>query len=56
MKHKPVKQSDLLKVKEGKIERKKNCPRCGEGTFLAEHKDRFYCGLCKYTEWKKVEK
>jgi len=56
VKHKPVKQSDFFKIKEGKIERNKNCPRCGEGVFLANHKDRYCCGLCKYTEWKKVEK
>ncbi|MEE9474639.1 MAG: 30S ribosomal protein S27ae [Candidatus Hydrothermarchaeaceae archaeon] len=28
------------------------CPRCGEGIFMAEHKDRFSCGGCGYTEWK----
>lgn len=29
------------------------CPRCGPGVFLAEHEDRFTCGRCKYTEFKK---
>jgi len=54
VKHRPVKQNSFFKVKEGKVEKiKKNCPRCGEGVVLAEHKDRFYCGNCKYTEWKK---
>lgn len=28
------------------------CPKCGEGTFLAEHPDRFTCGHCGYTEFK----
>lgn len=41
-------------VKEEKLERKaKACPRCGDGVFLAEHSDRFSCGSCGYTLWKK---
>ncbi|MCS7134398.1 MAG: 30S ribosomal protein S27ae [Candidatus Pacearchaeota archaeon] len=27
------------------------CPRCGPGIFLAEHKDRLFCGKCYYTEY-----
>ncbi|RZN70663.1 MAG: 30S ribosomal protein S27ae [Candidatus Methanolliviera hydrocarbonicum] len=43
----------FYKVKDGKIEGiGKICPRCGEGVFLAEHKDRFACGKCGYTEFK----
>jgi ubiquitin-small subunit ribosomal protein S27Ae len=35
---------------------KKSCPRCGPGTFLADHKTRVYCGKCHYTEFiKKTE-
>lgn len=30
-----------------------SCPRCGPGVFLGEHKNRFACGKCKYTEFKK---
>jgi len=57
MKHQKVKQSEFYKVEGGKIKRlKKSCPRCGDGYILAEHKDRWYCGKCLYTEWKKVEK
>lgn len=42
------------KVKEDKLIRlRKSCPRCGEGVFLAEHKDRLACGKCGYTEWKR---
>lgn len=29
------------------------CPRCGPGTFMADHKDRFVCGKCAYTQSKK---
>ena len=37
-----------------KVERKKKfCPRCGPGVFMAEHKDRWSCGRCGYTEWKR---
>ena len=30
----------------------KNCPKCGAGTRLAEHKDRRSCGKCGYFEKK----
>lgn len=33
------------------IIRKKMCPRCGPGIFLAETKDRIYCGKCHWTEF-----
>jgi ubiquitin-small subunit ribosomal protein S27Ae len=37
---------------EGKIARmKKDCPRCGRGVFMAEHKDRYSCGKCGFTEF-----
>ncbi len=38
------------------IRKNKSCPRCGNGVFLAEHKDRLSCGTCGYTEWKKKDK
>jgi small subunit ribosomal protein S27Ae len=31
---------------------RKNCPKCGMGIFLAEHKNRYSCGKCGYTEFK----
>jgi len=38
---------------DGKLVRKRRfCPRCGDGTFMAEHADRFACGRCGYTEFK----
>ncbi len=46
-------KKDLYTVKGDKIERKRrNCPKCGPGVFLAEHKDRNSCGKCGYTEFK----
>ncbi|MEI7826746.1 MAG: 30S ribosomal protein S27ae [Euryarchaeota archaeon] len=51
---KRVKTSELYDVNEDKVVRKRqNCPRCGEGVFLAEHKDRSSCGKCGYTQFKK---
>ncbi len=42
-----------FKVEDGKVVRlKKTCPKCGEGVYMAEHKDRWVCGRCGYTEWK----
>lgn len=39
------------------IRKKRTCPKCGDGVFLAEHKDRASCGGCGYTEFaKKKEK
>ncbi|MCS4537697.1 MAG: 30S ribosomal protein S27ae [Thaumarchaeota archaeon] len=32
---------------------KQECPRCGKGRFLAEHKNRLSCGNCGYTSFKK---
>jgi small subunit ribosomal protein S27Ae len=30
----------------------KSCPKCGAGTFLAEHSNRRSCGHCGYSESK----
>lgn len=47
------KKGSMYKIIGGKIERKRFCPKCGEGIFLADHKDRLYCGQCHYVEFKK---
>ncbi len=31
---------------------KRECPRCGKGVFMGEHKDRVACGRCGYTEFR----
>jgi small subunit ribosomal protein S27Ae len=50
-KHSSVKVSALYDSKGSELVRKrKNCPRCGPGTWLADHKGRLYCGKCGYTE------
>ena len=44
---------NLYEKKGETVERKnKSCPKCGTGTFMAKHKDRDYCGFCKYTEFR----
>ncbi len=43
----------LYRVSGESVERlKKECPRCGRGYFMAEHKDRLSCGNCGYTTFK----
>lgn len=50
-------KKDLFKVEGDKLVRtRKTCPKCGDGVFLAEHKDRLSCGACGYTEFKGGEK
>ncbi len=49
-KHENVKVHKMYKIEGGKVIRqRKSCPRCGDGTFLANHKNREYCGRCGYT-------
>lgn len=51
-KNKPTsKKYSHYKVSGDNIIRDKSCPRCGAGTFLAQHKDRLSCGKCNYTEF-----
>ncbi|HJJ72163.1 MAG TPA: 30S ribosomal protein S27ae [Methanocorpusculum sp.] len=48
------KRSDLYTVdNQGKATTTRRfCPQCGPGVFMGEHKDRFACGKCGYTEFK----
>jgi len=44
---------EIFKIEGDKIIRlRRNCPKCGDGIFLADHKDRLSCGKCGYTEFK----
>ncbi len=43
--------SSLYDVSSGAAKRKnKQCPKCGPGVFMAEHKDRVTCGKCGFME------
>ena len=46
----------LYEVSGKELKRKnRSCPKCGQGTFLAAHKNRLTCGKCGYTEFKSKE-
>ncbi len=47
-----MKKIEIFKEEGGKIMRqRRHCPKCGDGVFLAQHKDRYSCGNCGYTEF-----
>jgi len=48
----PSKRWEKYKIEGTKLIRSKTCPKCGDGIFMGEHKNRFFCGKCKYTEFK----
>lgn len=49
-----MRKRELYEVKNGRIIRKNPfCPKCGSGVFLAMHHDRYSCGKCGYTQWKR---
>jgi len=55
-KHKKIQIWNKYEVSESSIKRKgKFCPRCGNGVFLAIHKNRETCGKCGFSEIK-IEK
>ena len=45
----PSKKYSKYTISGEKLERKENCPKCGQGIFLAIHKGRKHCGRCAYT-------
>ena len=53
-KHPSMKKGSYYKADgETATREKRSCPKCGSGVFMADHSDRFHCGKCSYTEWKK---
>lgn len=56
---KPKKRERAAKVKFYRLEGEKlkrlgqTCPRCGPGVFMADHGNRWTCGKCGYTDFKK---
>jgi small subunit ribosomal protein S27Ae len=52
MRGKPVQVYKLYSVEGSVIKRlRRSCPKCGNGTFMAQHKNRLTCGKCGYTEY-----
>ncbi len=46
----------IYKISGDKLEKaNKSCPKCGQGFFMANHKDRSTCGRCNYMEKKRKE-
>ncbi|MBI4043241.1 MAG: 30S ribosomal protein S27ae [Candidatus Diapherotrites archaeon] len=50
---KPGSRFGVYTLENDHVKKKKFCPKCGAGIFMAEHSDRSSCGKCGYTEWKK---
>ena len=49
-------KKDIYEIQGDKLIRnRRNCPKCGDGTFLGQHKNRESCGKCGYTEFRKKE-
>lgn len=49
-------KSDHYKKDGDKIERTNpHCPKCGKGTLMADHEDRYHCGNCGYTKYKEKD-
>ena len=47
-----MKGREIFKIDGDKITRlRRHCPKCGDGYFLAVHKNRVSCGKCGYTEF-----
>jgi small subunit ribosomal protein S27Ae len=45
--------SSYYKIEDGKIVRLLPvCDRCGQGFYMASHKDRYSCGQCGFTKYK----
>ena len=49
-----MEKRELYEISNNKLVRKRRfCPKCGPGVFMADHGDRYSCGKCGYTEYKK---
>ena len=47
----------LYKIESDKVARlRPTCERCGPGYFMADHHDRYTCGHCGFTRYKRSEK
>ena len=47
----------LYKIENEKVARlRPTCERCGPGYFMGDHADRYTCGHCGFTRYKRSEK
>ena len=49
---KPKNKAPSKRYTKYKPKKAPTCPKCGPAIFLAQHKDRQYCGKCHYMEKK----
>ena len=50
-----IKRWEFYDVSSGLQRKRKFCPKCGPGFFLAEHNNRTTCGKCGYVEFKREQ-
>ena len=49
---KKYKASNVFEIAGSSLKRKtRTCPKCGQGVYMAKHKNRVTCGKCGYTEF-----
>jgi small subunit ribosomal protein S27Ae len=47
--------ASIYKLEGDKVSRlRPTCERCGPGYFMADHHDRFTCGHCGFTRYKRA--
>ncbi len=47
--------SGIYKIEGDKVARlRPTCERCGPGYFMADHHDRYTCGHCGFTRYKRA--
>jgi small subunit ribosomal protein S27Ae len=47
----------LYKIEGEKVTRlRPTCERCGTGYFMGDHNDRYTCGHCGFTRYKRTDK
>ena len=52
---KQIKRWEFYDASSGLQRKRKFCPKCGPGFFLAEHNNRTTCGKCGYVEFKRKQ-
>ena len=52
-KKKSSKKWQIYEVGDTLNRKRKSCPKCGPGVYMAKHPNRVSCGSCGYTEFEK---
>lgn len=52
---KPAQRWKMYNIQGDKVVRSNiSCPKCGQGSYMARHKNRHTCGKCNYVEFVKA--